>query len=123
MEFDRLTTAEMLRHTVGKYDFMTMEETMPAQKFTRVQEKGQVTLPAEARRRLGIKKGDLVSVTETADGILITPSELITRREIAELDEVLKNSGLTFEDLIESGREIRDQLANERYGLTYDQQS
>ena len=93
---------------------------MSAQNYTRVQQKGQITLPAEARRRLGIKQGDLVSVTETADGILITPSELITRREIAELDETLKESGITFEELIESGREIRDQLVKERHGQTRD---
>ena len=93
---------------------------MSAQNYTRVQQKGQITLPAEARRRLGIKQGDLVSVTETADGILITPSELITRREIAELDETLKESGITFEELIESGREIRDQLIKERHGQTRD---
>src|ERR1035437_415209 len=97
-----------------------MEENMPAQNFTRVQQKGQITLPVEARRRLGIKQGDLVSVTETADGILITPSELITRREIAALDEALKESGITFEELIESGREIRDQLIKERHGQTPD---
>jgi len=93
---------------------------MSTQNFTRVQQKGQITLPAEARRRLGIKQGDLVSVTETPDGILITPSELITRREIAELDEALKDSGLTFEELIESGREIRGQLVKEQYGQETD---
>ncbi len=82
-----------------------------------------MTLPAEVRRRLGIKKGDLVAVTETAEGILITPSELITRREIAELDQVLKSSGLTFEQLIESGREIRGELIKEAYGLTDDKQN
>jgi AbrB family looped-hinge helix DNA binding protein len=42
-------------------------------KLVRVQEKGQVTLPAEVRRKTGLKKGDLVSVTTTDDGVLITP--------------------------------------------------
>jgi len=32
-----------------------------------------VTLPADVRKKTGLKKGDLVSVTTTADGVLITP--------------------------------------------------
>ncbi len=47
-----------------------MQET----KLARVQEKGQVTLPASLRQKLGLKKGDLVTLRETPEGILITPS-------------------------------------------------
>jgi AbrB family looped-hinge helix DNA binding protein len=54
-----------------------MEENMSTHKHVRVQERGQVTLPADVRRRLGLKKGDLVAVTETPEGLLITPSEMI----------------------------------------------
>ncbi|MHB8647209.1 MAG: AbrB/MazE/SpoVT family DNA-binding domain-containing protein [Thermomicrobiales bacterium] len=46
------------------------------QKLVRVQDKGQVTLPADVRRRTGLKKGDLVSVTATPDGVLIKPVEV-----------------------------------------------
>jgi AbrB family looped-hinge helix DNA binding protein len=95
---------------------------MPTQRYARVQEKGQVTLPADMRRKLGLKKGDLVAVNETPQGVLITPSELITRREIAELDELLKEQGITFEELIESGREMRAGLAKERHDLPTDEQ-
>lgn len=42
-------------------------------RLVRVQEKGQVTLPAAVRRQTGLKKGDLVSVSVTEDGVLITP--------------------------------------------------
>ncbi len=45
-------------------------------KLIRVQEKGQVTLPADVRRKTGLKKGDLVSVTTTEDGVLIKPVEV-----------------------------------------------
>jgi AbrB family looped-hinge helix DNA binding protein len=87
-----------------------MEENMQSHKYVRVQEKGQVTLPAEVRRKLGLKKGDLVAISETPEGVLITPSELITRREIADLDELLKEQGITFEELIEAGRELRGEM-------------
>ena len=42
-------------------------------RLVRIQEKGQVTLPADIRKRLGLKKGDLVAVEGTPEGVLITP--------------------------------------------------
>jgi len=46
---------------------------MPALNLSVVQEKGQVTIPAEIRRKLGVKKGDLVAFIETEGGVLISP--------------------------------------------------
>lgn len=48
----------------------------PQPRLVRVQEKGQVTLPAAMRKRLGLKKGDLVAVTPTDGGMLIKPVEV-----------------------------------------------
>jgi len=84
--------------------------------LVRVQEKGQVTLPARVRKRLGIKKGDLVAVIETPEGVLITPQEVVATRALAEIGKALKEQGLTLEDMIESGREIREELFREQYG-------
>jgi AbrB family looped-hinge helix DNA binding protein len=90
---------------------------MQARKLTRIQEKGQVTLPAELRKRLGLKKGDLVAVTETADGIVITPQEVIATQALDRLGAALREQGLSLEDLIESGREERAILIEEQYGI------
>lgn len=86
-------------------------------RLVRIQEKGQVTLPTALRKHLGIKKGDFVAVTETPDGILITPQEVLATRTLERLGEALREQGLTLEELIESGREERGQLLEERYGL------
>jgi AbrB family looped-hinge helix DNA binding protein len=86
-----------------------------ARKFVRIQEKGQVTLPVEVRKRLGLKKGDLVAVVETPEGVLITPQEVVATRALAEIGKVLKEQGITLEDMIESGREIREELFREQY--------
>ena len=48
-------------------------ENLTHRTIVRIQEKGQVTLPAAARRRLGLKKGDLVAVEQTAEGMFIKP--------------------------------------------------
>ncbi|MCC6945464.1 MAG: AbrB/MazE/SpoVT family DNA-binding domain-containing protein [Thermomicrobiales bacterium] len=88
--------------------------------LVRVQEKGQVTLPADVRRRLGIQKGDLVSVTETPDGVLITPRRMVVTRALDEIGRILREEGVTLEEWIESGREERDQLLQELYGIEPD---
>ena len=49
-----------------KHESMTEGELpMPASKLSVVQEKGQVTIPVEIRRKLGLEKGDLVAFVET----------------------------------------------------------
>ncbi len=86
-------------------------------KLVRVQEKGQVTLPTEVRKRLGIKKGDLVAVTETPEGLLITPQEVLATRSLDRIGAVLREQGLSLDDLIESGREERGHIIEEQYGI------
>jgi AbrB family looped-hinge helix DNA binding protein len=90
---------------------------MAERKLVRVQEKGQVTLPAEFRKRLGMKKGDLVAVTETPDGVLITPQEVIATRLLDQIGAALQEQGLTLEELIQSGREERATLLREQHGI------
>jgi antitoxin PrlF len=84
----------------------------------RVQEKGQVTIPLEIRRRLGLKKGDLVTFVETDKGILIQPAEVIVSAALEMIGESLKAKEVTLDELIERGRTIRVELIKEEYGLT-----
>src|SRR3990172_3171349 len=96
---------------------------MTERKLIRVQEKGQVTLPAEVRKRMGLKKGDLVAVVETENGVLITPQEVLGAKALERVGQILRDQGLTREDMIESGREIRGQLAKDKYGIDPDTKS
>ena len=62
----------------------------------RVQEKGQVTIPLEIRRRLNLKKGDLVTFVETDEGILIVPVEVIASQALNKIGQALQERGLGF---------------------------
>ncbi len=91
------------------------------QRLVRVQEKGQVTLPAEMRKSLGLKKGDLVAVTPISGGVLIKPVEVIEQkgspwlRELYEyfapVREEIRARGLSEEevnaDIDAAVREVR----------------
>ncbi len=84
----------------------------------RVQEKGQVTIPLEIRRKLKLKKGDLVMFVETEDGVVIKPAEVIVAAALEEIGQALKEKGLSLEEIIERGRELRGKLIEAEYGLT-----
>ena len=86
-------------------------------KLVRIQEKGQVTLPADIRKRLGLKKGDVVAVVETPEGVLITRQEVLAAKALDQIGEILREQGLSLDELIEAGRDTRGELLREQYGL------
>src|SRR6266566_5034471 len=96
---------------------MTTEAAMPERRVVRIQEKGQVTLPADVRRQLGLKKGDLVTVVATPEGALIAPQELVAQKALNRIGDALRAKGLSLDELIESGRDERTTLIEERYGI------
>ena len=89
--------------------------------YVRVQEKGQVTIPTKLRKKLNIKKGDTVMVIETKDGLLIKPAELVLSEALDEMGKVLKADEVTLEEWVERGREIREKLLEETYGIKKEQ--
>jgi AbrB family looped-hinge helix DNA binding protein len=91
---------------------------MNDRKLVRVQEKGQVTIPREICKKLGLKRGDLVAVMETPEGVFITPQQVVATKALDRIGDVLKDQGLSLDDLIASGRDIRTDLLQESYGIT-----
>ncbi len=94
-----------------------LQTTYSDKKLVRVQEKGQVTLPSEVREKLGLKKGDLVAVTEIEGGIFISPQQVVANVALNKIGEALKEKGLSLDELIESGREQRSSIVEKKYGL------
>ena len=76
-----------------------------SQKYSRVQKKGQVTIPVEMRDKLGLKEGDLVAFTETDDGILISRQEVLAMRALDRIGALLKEQGVSLDELMELVRE------------------
>ncbi len=57
-----------------------------ALKVSRVQKKGQVTIPAEIRHKLGLDEGDLVAFIETEHGVMLSPQTIVPRDGSRALD-------------------------------------
>jgi AbrB family looped-hinge helix DNA binding protein len=86
---------------------------MNEHKFVRMQEKGQVTIPTEIRKKLGLKRGDLVAVTETPEGVFITPQQVVATKALESIGDILKEQGLSLDELIASGRKARGDIQQE----------
>lgn len=85
-------------------------------RLLRVEDDGRLMLPPDLRRKLGVKQGDTVSVVETPAGLLLTTEAMLADRDFDLVDAELRSQGLSLDELIESGREIRGELLKEMYG-------
>jgi hypothetical protein len=65
-----------------------------------------------------LKQGDLVAVMETPDGVIITPQQVLATKALDSIGDILKEKGVSLEELIASGRDIRTDLIQETYGIT-----
>ena len=85
--------------------------------YVRIQEKGQVTIPTKIRKKLNLRKGDVVMFVETSAGVLIKPAEAIVSEALDKIGKALKADGITQEKWTKRSRDIRKQLLEEMYGL------
>lgn len=86
--------------------------------LTAMQAKGQVTIPAAIRRKLGLKTGDLVAFVETDQGVILSPQGVVGMQALDTIGQILREQGIDLDAVIESGRDIRGDLVKERYGLS-----
>jgi AbrB family looped-hinge helix DNA binding protein len=85
-----------------------------------IQENGQITLPIAFRRRYQLRKGDAIIFKETDDGLLISPKESLVMNLLDDINRGLEARGITLENLIESGQEIRQDIYDENYASDSD---
>lgn len=67
--------------------------------------------------KLDLKKGDLVTFVETEDGVLISRQEVVALKALREIGKSLKEKGISVEELMASGRDIRGDLLGEMFGI------
>ncbi|MDR2572061.1 MAG: AbrB/MazE/SpoVT family DNA-binding domain-containing protein [Oscillospiraceae bacterium] len=84
----------------------------------RVSVKGQVTIPIEIRRRLGIREGDKVIFMEKDDNIVILNSNRLAWKELQQaFDGAAEEAGFeTEQDVVDFCKEIRNEMWEERNG-------
>ena len=79
---DSLYGLGILHSEVGHPDFHTSMSTP-----TKIQHKGQVTIPTRVREQAGLSKGDLVEFSYQRGKIVITPKVIIDRSKFPTADD------------------------------------
>lgn len=80
-----------------------------------LRDRRQVTLPREVCEALGIKRGDRLELRVQDGALIIRPGRVAALEALEELRRAIAESGVTEEELLESGRQIRDDLFREKY--------
>ena len=93
---------------------MTQLDEKP--KELKLRPRRQLTLPRDICQQLGLKVGDMLSVTVEGDRLVARPVRNVALDALQEIRQAFQQSDLTEEELQEAGREIRKRLSLSRYG-------
>jgi len=74
-------------------------------KKVRVWGKGQFTIPADMRKRLGIKENTILEVFQAGNAIIVTPENMLVRELASSVYEEIENEGININELLEELRE------------------
>lgn len=84
----------------------------------RVQEKGQVTIPSDIRKKLRLKKGDLVAFIPQEGGVIIQPASMAAQEMLSSLEQSLGQRGLKLEALLLACQRVGGEQAAREFGLS-----
>ena len=87
---------------------LTRTQPMP---YVKIKTKGQVTIPAEFRRDLNLKEGDLMEVLVERGGILLKPKAVVDRYDEKWAKNVLQEAQ---EEARQNPKTLQEEEAEER---------
>lgn len=79
-----------------------------------------LNLPIEWFEKYGLGQGDEVTIIETEQGLVILPRVTGALTALHEIGTALQAKGVTLDELMERGRDIRDDILREKYGIDPD---
>ncbi len=82
-----------------------------------IRAKRQMTLPREVCEELGIGTGDVLEFSVENGRVIGVPRKVAAMEALKEIQQAFEQSGISEEKLQERGREVRREVARERYGV------
>ena len=82
-----------------------------------IRPKRQVTLPKDICDQLGIDTGDVLEMTVENSVLTARPRKTAALESLKEIQQAFKRSGMAEEDILDTGRRVREEIARERYGV------
>ena len=78
--------------------------------------RGQLTIPKKIRETGRLGEGDWVTIIPAGDALIILPKRFDLDEARKKIRKILKDSGITEEDLLKGLEEEREALYEEIYG-------
>lgn len=80
-----------------------------------VRPKRQITLPKGVCEQLGIRPGDMLELSLEDSALVAKPKKVAALEALREIREAFERSGVTEDELQETGRRVRQEVIRERY--------
>jgi len=80
----------------------------------RLRPRGQVTIPQPVRESLSLNQGDILTVVQLGDTVLLTPQKLRTPALAEQFTQIMEDEGVTLADLLAGLAEERASIHRER---------
>jgi bifunctional DNA-binding transcriptional regulator/antitoxin component of YhaV-PrlF toxin-antitoxin module len=84
----------------------------------KLRERGQLTIPYEYRKELGLGKEDILNVLKIGDVLILVPRQLAGDVISRKIETEMKKKGLTLDNLLKNLREQRKRYSKETYAKT-----
>jgi bifunctional DNA-binding transcriptional regulator/antitoxin component of YhaV-PrlF toxin-antitoxin module len=84
----------------------------------KLRERGQLTIPYEYRKELGLGKEDVLNVLKIGDVLILVPRQLAGDIISRKIESAMKKKGLTLDNLLKNLREQRKRYSKETYAKT-----
>ncbi|MEK6691194.1 MAG: AbrB/MazE/SpoVT family DNA-binding domain-containing protein [Nitrospirota bacterium] len=81
----------------------------------KLRERGQLTIPYEYRKELGIGKEDVLNVLKIGDVLILVPRQIAGDVVSRKIECAMKKKGLSLDNLLKNLKEQRKRYYRETY--------
>jgi bifunctional DNA-binding transcriptional regulator/antitoxin component of YhaV-PrlF toxin-antitoxin module len=86
--------------------------------LVKMRERGQLTIPYEYRKELGLEKKEMINVIKAGEALILTRKQPIGDAISIKMEDAMKKRGLTLQDLLSNLKDQRRRYNKEAYGKT-----
>jgi len=86
--------------------------------LVKIRERGQLTIPSEYRKGLGLEEKDLVNIVKVGETLILTRKQLAGDLLSRKIEAEMKKKDLTLQDLLDNLKGQRKLYNKETYGKT-----
>lgn len=84
--------------------------------IAKMRERGQLTIPYQYRKELGLEENGMVNIVKTGDVLILTRKQLAGDSASKKIESAMKKKGLSLDALLNNLKEQRKRYNKEAYG-------